>query len=224
VTSRIDAKIVRCPECNAWPGQNCFSRTGKFRASCHRSRHDVAKGEGHLNARVDKLETLVESLTPKAAIVPVKMAEGVYLVSYEARDPSWVFVPDPAKRGRFCRVPRAFLLYKCPACHALPGQPCHNPKHGTSWSGQTGHADRTYSGQFPHRIRVPPIEVKYDDRLLESALVALSKIVRSEGFGIQVNHLRGCKHAKKGCTCGYEMRKKALEEVMRAQPKLDRLS
>lgn len=157
---------------------------------------------------------------------PIKMSEGVYLVAYEARDPRWVFVPDSSKRGRFCRVPRAYLVKGCVACGALPGQPCIGMK-SSSWSGLSGHADRTYSGDLAggHWRRgknVPQYMKKLDDHIQEQALVGLARIVLSEGVHVNISHLAGCgKKKKKPCDCGAEAKLAAVQKIIQHLPNLE---
>lgn len=181
------------------------------------------------------LEDQVNGLVAKALAdnkqvnVMKRCAEGVYLVAYESRNPSMVFVPDPCRRGRFCRVPRGFLYRPCPACGALAGQPCHNPKHGTSWSGSSGHGDRQSNHgrnyqRFSHATQD-------DDRLKEAALVALATMVKSLGVEVSVTHYRNCPAyreknkrgvlAKRICNCGHEERSNMLSKIIRQLPKLE---
>ncbi len=149
-------------------------------------------------------------------------AKGVYLIAFADRTPAWVFVPDPSKRGRYCRVPRGFLFHGCPACGALPGQPCHSPNTGTSWTGQTGHGDRlsnrgrnyaTFDNRGSHD----------EDVLQEAALVALARQVQFPGVTITVEHLRNCpaygdKSGKKQCDCEQEARDKMLRRTIKQLP------
>lgn len=150
-----------------------------------------------------------------------KCGEGVYLVAYESRDPSLVFVPDPCKRGRFCRVPRNFLYRGCGHCGALPGQPCHNPKHGSSWSGASGHADRGGNAQS----LVP--QSFYDDVIVEQALLLFTRTLTGEGYSSTVTHLRWCvsltPRRKKSCDCGFADREKTLLRMIRQLPDLKTL-
>jgi hypothetical protein len=172
-------------------------------------------------------KTLGRHMKPEAPVGGAEVcAKGVYLIAFADRSPAWVFVPDPTKRGRFCRVPRGFLFYGCPACGALPGQPCHNPRHATSWSGQTGHADR-----ISDRGRNYPT---YDNRgsrdedvLQEAALVALARQVQFPGVTITVEHLRNCpaygdKSDKKQCDCEQEARDKMLRRTIKQLPAGDK--
>jgi len=171
----------------------------------------------------DKIKSLIDAaleergLKGGTAVGMKKCGEGVYLVAYESRNPSMVFVPDPCKRGRFCRVPRNFLYRGCVSCGALPGQPCHNNRStGSSWSGQTGHADRGGHAQNA----VP--QSFYDDVVQEQALIAFAKLATSRGIKITVDHHVDCPRyrpsGRKPCDCGFEDREKLLARVIRQLP------
>jgi hypothetical protein len=195
----------------------------------------TAKGTETDDARIRRIveETIAANNTrPDGTLtaLAVKCSAGVYLIAYESRDPAWVFVPDPCKRGRFCRVPRHFLFNGCPACGALPGQPCHGSNG--SWSGMTGHGDRQEREPFKIHDRtfyksVRKTHGKHDDRTADAAVEALTQLAQSPGYSITATHAPGCASVtaakkRRSCDCGQPDRDSRLRKILKQLPRLNR--
>ena len=54
----------------------------------------------------------------------------IRLVAFEDRFPNFIFVAVPNERGRYVRTDRSVALVHCPACKAVPGEPCRRYRWG----------------------------------------------------------------------------------------------
>jgi hypothetical protein len=52
--------------------------------------------------------------------------EGKHVVAYEHRDPNWIFVAIPNKRGHYFKTDKSVGIIACPVCNALIGEPCYS--------------------------------------------------------------------------------------------------
>lgn len=69
-----------------------------------------------------------EPKTPKYFVMP-HVGQKAFLVGA-----SHAFVRDPKARGRWVMVPRPVVEKACPWCKAEIFEPCHNIKHGNTWT------------------------------------------------------------------------------------------
>lgn len=73
----------------------------------------------------------------------------IKLVTFEDRDPDFIFVGVPDARGRHLRTDKSVVFAECEQCKAAIGEPCRS---GYGYGGTT-HVVRRTAAQRYHRGR-----------------------------------------------------------------------
>jgi len=71
-----------------------------------------------------------------------RVTEDIAYIAYEDRDPDWIFVEVPNRKGRYLRTDKSILVRDCPVCKAYKGEPCFSKSSMENFYIGQSHAAR----------------------------------------------------------------------------------